>query len=503
MNNFVKEAVKLDAEGLRPAPSPSNETPGASTPRNTDQPAKYRLAVLKNWLRFGDIIALLGAGFGGYYLRFGIESSISSTSHLFIYLSTLVTLVSLQSANAYRVRALNSLFALLNSLFVGAVAAMTLILAFGYLSGMLQAYSRLWLITSIALSAAFLLANRIVITQIVQRLIRTDRLTETIVVVGANERAEKMIEAIGATPHANVKILGVFDDRVNRELPASLTPQMLGTTCNMLHYIRRNRVDRVVVTLPWVASDRIDALLKKLRTVPVRIDLVPSDVVWQFPSINLERIANSVPVLTVANGRIDDQMGLVKRAEDLVISSVLLLLISPLLLLIAAAIKLDSRGPVLFKQRRHGFNNEVFEVYKFRSMTVADSNAAQVVQATKNDRRVTRLGKFLRRTSLDELPQLFNVLLGDMSIVGPRPHAVQHNLEYGSIISEYMARHNVKPGITGWAQVSGLRGETDTVDKMHRRVQYDLHYIEHWSLGLDLKIILMTGIAVWFDPNAY
>jgi putative colanic acid biosynthesis UDP-glucose lipid carrier transferase len=196
-------------------------------------------------------------------------------------------------------------------------------------------------------------------------------------------------------------------------------------------------------------------------------------------------------------------MGWVKRLEDLIISSIILLLISPLLALIALAIKLDSKGPVIFKQRRHGFNNQVFEVYKFRSMTVADSASTQVVQATRDDVRVTRIGKFLRRSSLDELPQLFNVLLGHMSIVGPRPHAVQHNIEYGAIISEYFARHNVKPGITGWAQINGLRGETDTVDKMHRRVQFDLHYIEHGSLLLDLKIIIMTSLAVWFQANAY
>jgi len=234
----------------------------------------------------------------------------------------------------------------------------------------------------------------------------------------------------------------------------------------------------------------------------VRIDLVPSNVVWQFPGINMERLAG-VPVLTVANGRVDEQMGLLKRIEDLVISTVLLVLISPLLALIALVIKLDSPGPVIFKQLRHGFNNQVFEVYKFRSMTVEDSASTEVRQATKNDRRVTRVGRFLRRSSLDELPQLFNVLFGHMSIVGPRPHAIQHNLEFGAIILEYFGRHNVKPGITGWAQVNGLRGETDTVDKMHRRVEYDLDYIENWSLMLDLKILVMTAFAVWFQETAY
>jgi Undecaprenyl-phosphate glucose phosphotransferase len=311
-----------------------------------------------------------------------------------------------------------------------------------------------------------------------------------------------IIDAIERTAHSNIKILGVFDDRIQRQLPVSLRPQILGSTNTLLDYIRSNRVDRVVVALPWIATDRIEALLKKLRTVPVRIDLVPNNVVWGFPAINMERLAG-VPVLTIANGRVDEQMGFLKRLEDIIISSILLVLASPVLMLTALAVKLDSPGPVIFKQRRHGFNNQVFEVYKFRSMTVADSASTDVKQATKNDRRVTRVGRFLRRSSLDELPQLFNVLFGHMSIVGPRPHAVQHNLEFGAIISEYFGRHNVKPGITGWAQVNGLRGETDTVEKMHRRVEYDLHYIEHWSLMLDMKILVMTAFAVWFQDTAY
>ncbi len=501
MNNNFEQAVAMEEDQFMPvAHPPASEQPSNNLP-DIDQSRKYRLPVLMNALKLADVLALLAAGVGGYFLRFGLDSG-SPTGHLLIYLNTLVTVVCLHLAHAYRLRSINSFYALINSMFLGGTSALLLMLACGYLSGTLHDYSRVWLVCSVLLSAALLLVNRIALTQVVQRASRTERLTETVVVVGANERAEKMIDAINRTTNANVKVLGVFDDRVRRDPPASLLPQLLGSTDVMLNYIRHNRVDRVVVTLPWVGTDRIHALLKKLSTVPVRIDLVPSDVVWQFPAINMERLG-SVPVLTIANGRVDEQMGAIKRIEDLVISSLVLLLISPVLLLVALAIKLDSKGPVIFKQRRHGFNNEVFEVYKFRSMTVADSAKATVVQATRNDARVTRIGKFLRRSSIDELPQLFNVLFGHMSIVGPRPHAVQHNIEYGSIIGEYYARHNVKPGITGWAQVSGLRGETDTIEKMMRRVEFDLHYIEHWSLGLDIKILLMTGIAVWFDPNAY
>jgi Undecaprenyl-phosphate glucose phosphotransferase len=501
MNNFDPTVVASEDEMIL-AQGGAGGIGALTGTRTTNSAARHRLPLLLNMLKFSDVMALLVASFGGFFLRFGFAAKLSQTDHLFIYLSTLVTIVSLHLAQAYRTRSLTSLYSLLSTLLVGAMGALSLILVCCYLSGTLSAYSRVWFVSSALTSFALLLANRVAISQIVYRARQADMLTESIVVVGANERAELIIDSIRGTAHSNIKILGVFDDRVERDLPATLRPQMLGSTNTLINYIRINHVDRVVVALPWVATDRIEALLKKLRTVPVRIDLVPNNVVWQFPSISMERLAN-VPVLTVANSRVDEQMGLIKRIEDLVISSILLALISPLLLLIAMVIKLDSPGPVIFKQRRHGFNNQVFEVYKFRSMTVADSSSTEVVQATKNDRRVTRVGKFLRRSSLDELPQLFNVLFGDMSIVGPRPHAVQHNLEFGAIISEYYARHNVKPGITGWAQVNGLRGETDTVDKMHRRVEFDLHYIEHWSLMLDLKILVMTGFSVWFQANAY
>jgi Undecaprenyl-phosphate glucose phosphotransferase len=501
MNNF-DPAVVVDKEKMLLLRDGTSDLESPHTRRTAKSSARYRLPFVVNMLKLSDIVALLVASYGGFFLRFGFDARLSQADNLFIYFSTLVMSVSLHVSKAYRERLLTSLYSQLSTLVAGVMGGLSLILLFGYLSSTLSAYSRLWFMFSSGASFALLLVSRVVIMQVLQRARQADMLTETIVVVGATERAEMVINSIRGTEHSNIKILGVFDDRVERQLPVSLRSQMLGSTNTLLTYIRHHRVDRVVVALPWVATARIEALLKKLRTVPVRIDLVPSNVVWQFPAINMERLAG-VPVLTVANGRVDEQMGLLKRLEDLVISIILLVLLSPILLVIALVIKLDSPGPVIFRQKRHGFNNQVFEVYKFRSMTVEDSASSEVKQATKNDRRVTRVGRVLRRSSLDELPQLFNVLFGHMSIVGPRPHAIQHNLEFGAIILEYFGRHNVKPGITGWAQVNGLRGETDTVEKMHRRVEYDLHYIENWSLMLDLKILVMTAFAVWFQETAY
>ena len=455
-----------------------------------------------NLFRCADFVALLVAGLTGHFLRFGTVLPSDPPASLFLYLSSIATLASLQFAGSYRARALISLNMQLSALFTGGIGAMLMILLCGYLSNTLHDYSRIWLVSTMLIGSFLLVSNRILFAAMTRRAMANGYLQERVVIVGANDTTDKIVTTITGQPGTGVAILGVFEDRVNRELPAMGGLSVLGSTDDMLTYVRNNRVDRIVVSLPWIASDRISDLLKKLRTVPVRIDLVPYDMIWEFPAINMERLAG-VPVLTVANRKVGEQVGAIKRIEDIVFSSVLILVASPVLLMAALAIRLDSKGPVIFRQKRHGFNNEIFEVYKFRSMKVADSSAKTVIQATRGDSRVTRVGRFLRKSSLDELPQLFNVLQGKMSIVGPRPHAVQHNHQYAAIITEYFARHNVKPGITGWAQVNGLRGETDTDDKMRRRVQYDLHYIEHWSLRLDLKIILMTAVAVWFQDTAY
>jgi Undecaprenyl-phosphate glucose phosphotransferase len=477
----------------------SANTKRSATKRNRVAGVRYRISLFQWLLQFADLAALIFAGYCGYFIRFGALDSSSSSAQVFVYLSSLGTYSALYLAGSYRRNALSSLSTQLHATFVGGIGALLMILICGYFSGVLHEYSRIWVLSGLFVAIALLLLNRVLIDSFVRRAIRAMRLMETVVIVGANEHAEKVILTISNSPACGINILGVFDDRVNRPIPATVAPHVLGATDELLLFVRRNQVDRVVVALPWLKSDRIDELLKKLRSVPVRIDLVPNDVIWQFPTANMERLAG-VPILTVANRRVDEQIGVLKRIEDLIVSSCLLILTSPLLLAIAIAVKIDSPGPALYRQKRHGFNNEIFDVYKFRSMKQEDRPLAQ---ATRNDPRITRVGKFLRRSSLDELPQLWNVLIGNMSIVGPRPHAVQHNVEYASIISEYFARHNVKPGITGWAQVNGLRGETDTPDKMRRRVDADLHYIENWSLLLDFKVILMTAITVWFQDTAY
>ena len=468
------------------------------------QPVQRKFApdFYSNVLRVADFVAIILAGLSGYVLRFGAGSRITPPDHVSIYFFALVTVGCIQMARGYQSRKLFSLSTQMEALIQGVAATLFFILIYGFLSGTLRDFSRLWLSLSFVIGFALLLANRKMMVHALRKASQSGQITESIVIVGANERAEKIMTSIQGTPDANIAMLGVFDDRFSRPMSELLQTNFLGTTGDLLDYIRRHRVDRVVVALPWITSDRTNALLRRLGTVPVRIDLVPNDMIWQYPNIDMERIGG-VPVLTIANSRVERQMGMIKRVEDIVISSLALMVLWPVLLVAAIGVKLGSKGPAIFKQQRHGFNNQVFEVYKFRSMRVQDDSSDVVKQATRHDSRITPIGKFLRRTSIDELPQLFNVLKGDMSIVGPRPHAVQHNDEYGAIISQYYARHNVKPGITGWAQVKGFRGETDTIDKMHKRVDADLYYIEHWSLLLDLKVIVMTAMTVLFHDTAY
>lgn len=242
-------------------------------------------------------------------------------------------------------------------------------------------------------------------------------------------------------------------------------------------------------------------LMREMRDTTASVYFVPDVFVFDLMRAQLADV-DGVPVLAVCETPFSGMNGVAKRFSDIVFASILILLLWPVMLGIAIGIKMTSPGPILFKQRRYGLYGERIRVFKFRSMTVCEDRE-QVLQARRNDPRVTKFGAFLRRTSLDELPQLFNVLFGSMSLVGPRPHAVAHNEEYRKLIDGYMLRHKVRPGITGWAQVNGFRGETETLDKMKRRVEYDLHYLRNWSLALDITILLRTARLVVRDGNAY
>jgi putative colanic acid biosysnthesis UDP-glucose lipid carrier transferase len=333
------------------------------------------------------------------------------------------------------------------------------------------------------------------------RLAAQQHLRRSAVVVGAGALGVKVAKALTAGGSHGVDFMGYFDDRNDQRLHGDAARHRLGGFTDLPAYVQRHGVREVYITLSLGSQPRIVALLEKVQGTTASLYFVPDVFGISIIQGHLHDM-NGVPIVAICETPFIGTNELAKRVSDVILASLIVLLISPLLLAIAIGVKLTSPGPVIFKQRRNGLDGDEIVVYKFRSMTTQD-NGDSVPQATRADKRITPFGAFLRRTSLDELPQFFNVLQGRMSIVGPRPHAVAHNELYRQLIKAYMVRHKVRPGITGWAQVNGHRGETDTVDKMQTRVEYDLEYLRNWSLQLDLQIIVRTIRLVLFDRNAY
>ncbi len=374
----------------------------------------------------------------------------------------------------------------------------------------------LWLGTTPLL----LMATRTFLRYFLQEVRTRGGNTRSVAIAGATPAGLKLRRTIADSPWMGFRCYGFYDDRIDggetvtidqvNSLPSNDgrlvdIPEELGRFRGdfdkLIADAREGKIDTVYITLPLRAEERIRHIIQNLAdttaTVHVIADVLLSDLMQSRMSS-----VGEMPVIDVFDHPFHGVNGTLKRIEDVVVGALILLLISVPMAVIAAAIKLTSKGPVLFRQRRYGLNGEEIMVLKFRTMTVAE-DGAKVTQATKHDSRITKLGAFLRRTSLDELPQFINVLTGEMSIVGPRPHAVAHNEQYRRLISGYMLRHKVKPGITGWAQVNGWRGETDTLEKMEKRIEHDLAYIRNWALVFDLRIIFLTVFGKAVRKNAY
>ena len=366
-----------------------------------------------------------------------------------------------------------------------------------------QDYSRVWFVGWGAGVCVGLMISRLGVWLLVQSWIASGRQAISVALVGAGPIVGDLVDAIGNSERRLHQIVGIFED----------DPPLLGDSAE-LHVsrladletlIRRGQIQMVIIALPWTDEDRILRILARLRTFPVDIRLAPTRLRIPFSNARYASLSG-ITLLEVFSRPISGWKSVAKRVEDLLLGCALVVFFLPLMAIIAAAVKCDSRGPILFRQRRYGYNNSHIEVFKFRTMRheLTDQHAEKLVGP--NDARVTRLGTWLRRTSLDELPQLLNVVRGDMSLVGPRPHALRAkaaNRLYEDVVDEYASRHRVKPGITGWAQVHGWRGVTDTEDKIRRRIEHDLYYIENWSVMFDLQILAMTIVAVVRPSNAH
>ncbi|TAK71720.1 MAG: undecaprenyl-phosphate glucose phosphotransferase [Betaproteobacteria bacterium] len=364
-------------------------------------------------------------------------------------------------------------------------------------------YSRVVMVLWWTLAFSGLAVERFVIRVLLRASRARGRNTRSLAIAGAGELAQRVAERVLSTGSLGLRPIGYFDDDVpvGTNLPHGPDLAVQGDLEALVRLAREGGVDYVYIALPLAGEEQVKALIHDLSDTTASVFFVPDFFVFEMLQARWTEI-DGMPLVRVFDTPFLGVDGALKRMEDLLIAAAALTVTAPLMLAIALGVKLSSPGPVLFRQRRYGLSGKVVEVWKFRSMGVQE-DGDEIPQARRGDPRVTRFGAFLRRTSLDELPQFFNVLQGHMSVVGPRPHAVAHNEQYRKLVPGYMLRHKVKPGITGWAQVNGWRGETDTVEKMQMRVEHDMHYIRNWSLALDMKIVALTVVRGFSGPGAY
>ncbi|MHA2939497.1 undecaprenyl-phosphate glucose phosphotransferase [Vibrio sp. RC27] len=379
-------------------------------------------------------------------------------------------------------------------------AAITL--CFGFFLKVTEDYSRIVFGIWFVLTPVILVGWRWSFSMVVKMIRPPETGKRKVIIIGATRSGIQLAHELKQRGKQNETLVGFYDDRnVERVGLAGLPAPLRGRIDDALELAKIHSVQEVYIALPMEASKRIKQILNAFADANARVHVVPDFFTFDLMQSRLKNVGRVV-TLSVYDSPFYGLTSLVKRIEDIVLASIILLLISPVLIAVAIGVKLSSPGPIIFKQARYGLDGKSIRVWKFRSMKAMD-NGAVVKQATKDDPRITKFGAFIRRTSLDELPQFFNVITGQMSIVGPRPHAVAHNEEYRGLIDKYMLRHHVKPGITGWAQINGLRGETETLDKMEKRVEFDLVYIQNWSLWLDIKIVFLTVFKGFVGKTAY
>jgi len=404
-----------------------------------------------------------------------------------------------EQTNIHRSWRNGKLLAYIRETLIGWSVVVAVLLFLGYATQLSYRYSEWVIFTWFIVTPLALIASRLAVGIIADNLRKSGEM-RSVVIVGANKIGTNLSERILENPYLLMDMRGYFDDRNVSRHTASNLP-LVGGISDVADYVRNHNIHLIFISLPMVQQPRIRKLLDDLHDSTASIYFLPDVNIFELMQARFDNVGG-MPVVAICETPFYGVDSVVKNVSDFVFASLILILLSPLMLGIALAVKLTSPGPAIFKQRRYGLNGDEIVVYKFRSMTVSE-DGSNIVQAKKGDQRLTKLGAFLRQTSLDELPQFINVLQGRMSVVGPRPHAVAHNELYRKLIRGYMLRHKVKPGITGWAQVNGLRGETEDLDKMQARIEFDLHYLQNWSIWLDLWIIMRTVWVVLRRDNAY
>ena len=510
--NKIDPALRITADAVRNAPGASGGrgigqlNPMAIQIANQFRKDTMSPVMVIGLLRLGEfaLVALIGLAVAEYYV--GFPGPLWA-----IYLAVIIggaaaAVLALEIADLYQLPALRNPLrqsGRILLLWSGVFAVMTLA---GFLAKMSADFSRVWFMSWYGLGFAALMIERFAVSRVIRKWARNGAMERRAVIVGGGRDAEKLIRALEQQPDNDIRICGIFDDRDDLRSPRIVAGYpKLGTLDELIEFARLARIDMLIVSLPLTAESRVLSMLKKLWVLPVDIRLSAHSNQLRFRP-RAYSFVGRVPMLDIFDKPISNWDSVAKRLFDIIFSVIAIVLLMPVMIATAIAIKLDSPGPVLFRQKRHGFNNEVVEVLKFRSMYTHLSDPTAKNAVTRNDPRVTRVGRFIRKTSIDEFPQFFNALAGSLSLVGPRPHAISaraHDRIFDEIVDGYFARHKVKPGVTGWAQINGWRGEIDTDEKIQKRTEFDLHYIENWSLAFDLKILLLTPIRLLKSENAY
>ena len=471
--------------------------------------ARVSLPLILPLIRISDFSLIFLLGFAAYYLyvspsQFGLDYRYIST----IAIGAMATNAISQWLGVYRKPESFTKLKLssINRVIAAWAISFALLLTVAFALKISDQYSRVWAAIWFITTVFALVSARILTFHLLHRLSNAGWFTSRVVIVGAGDQGKHLARHFALYGQdLNVELLGFIDDRKTRAPTCLLGNSIIGNTDDLVRMIRQNKVDQVFVALPWHARDRLRAIVNKVAQTPIPVHLSPDLVGFEFPEASYSRLGQ-IPMLHLFERPISGLSIYYKNAEDLILGTLLIVLLMPFLLVIAFAIKLDSPGPVLFKQRRYGFNNQTFFVWKFRTMFANMVDPDCETQTTTDDHRVTRVGWVLRKTSFDELPQLINVLRGEMSLVGPRPHAIATKAGgqlFEDVVEEYAARHRVKPGITGWAQVNNWRGETPKEEDIQKRVEFDLYYIENWSIWFDFQILFMTLFVPFRSSKAY
>lgn len=450
------------------------------------------------------LLALSGVGVFAYYV--GLSTHLVWHYPVIVLATSLAAIFLFDIVQGYDLNALRHPFSVLGKLLMVWTGLFALMALTGFLFKMSSDFSRVWFIGWYSTGFLLVAALRFIMGVRIRKWARNGVMERRAVIVGGGKVAETLIRSLEAQPDNDIRICGIFDDRDDTRSPQVVAGYpKLGTIGELIEFARLARIDMLIVSLPLTAEARVLTMLKKLWVLPVDIRLSAHSNQLRFRPRAYSFIGK-VPMLDIFDRPINNWDSVAKRIFDIVFSVIAIITLMPVMIATAIAIKLDSKGPVIFKQKRHGFNNEEIDVYKFRSMYTDKCDPTAKNAVTRNDPRVTKVGRFIRKTSIDEFPQFFNALIGNLSLVGPRPHAVSartYDRIYDEVVDGYFARHRVKPGVTGWAQINGWRGEIDTDDKIKKRTEFDLYYIENWSLWLDLKILFLTPIRLLKSDNAY